>query len=1559
MKRALALFLAIIMIVGMIPMGAFADETARIYFETSVEDASALKIGDTFTVTAYLENNPGFSALQWELTWANDVVRFDGYTTYEEDGEEYLVSSVAKANYAPVYNQETSTIVVGVESNKTPNGKICEANFTILKDGDAEIGLKTDWPNFELKRADQSDVPVTIDQTALEGLTITHECDYKETVVDPTCTEGGYTEYKCACGDSYTANNTSALGHNYADGVCTRCGEAGTAIPEGAKFTDMLTDKGEIVTVTEKDGYYLVEVPYGTNSLMVTYPEDLPKVDEFGYVTTRMVGFDGVSQDGYGITRKDGKIIVGLALEKAPSNGAPTVVRLINLDNEYGKKITVCMADGSEETFALTYKLGNGQHFAVLPLPENCVGYAIAGLPIASDGYTFNVSILEGYEATENFAVKVNGKTVATEPGNVSIPSVTEDLKVTVEGVGKVQNNTTDVIFNVDLTGAPEGMTGDIMIQDRNYNFIEEAVASGQMSTAAITAGDHEYTKLRVYGVNESLITGWEVNGTVYAAGGKQYVGDLTIWNRGYYLQVEYNGTTPITVNVKPVVEEGHIHDYESVVTPPTCTEGGYTTYTCKAGDDTYVAERVPALGHTNVNGTCSVCGAALTVIPEGAPFLDIMTSDGKAVTVTEMGSDPWYYMGTLYKVEVPMGTTQVNITYNEGDVNVDEFGYATTYMTGFSNVTQDGYGQTTKDGKTTVGLQMEKTPANGSAGMIKLLNIPYNEDDLRGVGMGKLDFSNLHFFAFTYKLDEGQYYANLPSSFMYTVTGDGIASNGYSFNVALKDGYEATEDFAVKVNGVTVATQPGDVTLASVTEDLFVTVEGVAKIYNPETDISITVDLSEYTGEVSGNIWFEKKNSESFTADLVAGKKNTMIVEAADLYRMWATIYSIGSDVIGYDVNGEMHDPGYYSFGFGPRDNAQPGKYVIKPIVEKVEEKEPNPITEIEISHPSIQKDETTGALSMTVYPGASKNLDMNFTVANAQLEATQIVFWSSDNESVATVEQNGTITAKAPGTAVITAKAVDASGVAAAAEDEEVLVSIAITVPDVDNTEEQTYTVQMPGDSDVSVGETVSIPVTVGHTGEVSIFNSYDITVSYDESLLELTSTEIEGATVTEGEGTVNIKRYGADLSVDSAAFTLTFKTLDSGTAEVEVTEAYVSESATALDKDADEALILNDTTVIKITGYTVSLPEEFKGDATVESGKDYTFTAKDKNYDYTVTAKIGEAEIPVTDNDDGTFTIAAKDITGNVIITTTKAGKTFDVTLGDDMTSDAANAQYMTDYVATLTKDGNYNYTVEVTIGGVNYTGFTYDNDTGLITIPGEAITGAIVFDTNKTAKTQDKHSVTISGNSGDVTAEQEATNGQDYTFTINKEVGYTYTVTATMNGETVEVIDNGDGTYTIQSVTGDLVITVTKTYDMEVEVKQYVTLNGKSMFLVTAKATVDESYALAYAESTMYYSEVYGAWSWLVITDSTLTVEDAKAQITLVKADKVALAATNDVNESGKVDINDAQLVFDMYNNEYQDFTVATMQKFLKADVSGDKKIDVNDAVAIVTAILAGK
>ena len=40
-------------------------------------------------------------------------------------------------------------------------------------------------------------------------------------------------------------------------------------------------------------------------------------------------------------------------------------------------------------------------------------------------------------------------------------------------------------------------------------------------------------------------------------------------------------------------------HSYEGVVTAPTCTEGGYTTYTCTACGDSYVGDETEALGHS------------------------------------------------------------------------------------------------------------------------------------------------------------------------------------------------------------------------------------------------------------------------------------------------------------------------------------------------------------------------------------------------------------------------------------------------------------------------------------------------------------------------------------------------------------------------------------------------------------------------------------------------------------------------------------------------------------------------------------------------------------------------------------------------------------------------------------------------------------------------------------------------------------------------------------------------------------------------------------------------
>ena len=48
-----------------------------------------------------------------------------------------------------------------------------------------------------------------------------------------------------------------------------------------------------------------------------------------------------------------------------------------------------------------------------------------------------------------------------------------------------------------------------------------------------------------------------------------------------------------------------HTHSYRAVVTDPTCTERGYTTYTCSCGES-YVSNYVNALGHDWRDATCT-----------------------------------------------------------------------------------------------------------------------------------------------------------------------------------------------------------------------------------------------------------------------------------------------------------------------------------------------------------------------------------------------------------------------------------------------------------------------------------------------------------------------------------------------------------------------------------------------------------------------------------------------------------------------------------------------------------------------------------------------------------------------------------------------------------------------------------------------------------------------------------------------------------------------------------------------------------------------------------------
>lgn len=513
---------------------------------------------------------------------------------------------------------------------------------------------------------------------------------------------------------------------------------------------------------------------------------------------------------------------------------------------------------------------------------------------------------------------------------------------------------------------------------------------------------------------------------------------------------------------------------------------------------------------------------------------------------------------------------------------------------------------------------------------------------------------------------------------------------------------------------------------------------------------------------------------------------------------------------------------------------------------------------------------------------------------------------------------------------------------------------------------TEEKGYTVSMGADTSAPYGQTVEVPVTIGYSDDsVTGYNAYDMSFSYDSSALKLDMEETneEGNRVMLGDNSVRIVRYGKEAALGEA-LTLKFEVLaGKGSSNVTVTTAKVDTNGNAIEADAPDATILRSTATVTVSGYTVDLSEDFtRTDAegsTIEAGKDLTFKPKDPNYDYNVTVTVGGETVTPTIGEDGTYTVPG--VNGNVTVTSTKTPKSFSVTLGDDTTGDA-NATYKTDYAFKLTPASGYNYNVTVTIGGKSYTGFTVqtnEDGTTIYTIPGADVTGEIVINSNKTVKPVTNYSVTFTGTgAGDAKGAASVTENAAYTFTVDKKDGFEYTVTATMAGKAVTVTEGENGSYTIAKVTGDLVITVEKksVSTMNVEVSKFVEMNNKTVFLVTVTGTPEDGKAFAYDENVMYKTPAYGenVYSWLVIVDSTadLTAADAETKITQAAATAEEVAAGYDVNETGVVDINDAQLTYDIYSGKYTDFEKVSVRKFLRADTTSDKVVNSADAVAVI-------
>lgn len=484
-----------------------------------------------------------------------------------------------------------------------------------------------------------------------------------------------------------------------------------------------------------------------------------------------------------------------------------------------------------------------------------------------------------------------------------------------------------------------------------------------------------------------------------------------------------------------------------------------------------------------------------------------------------------------------------------------------------------------------------------------------------------------------------------------------------------------------------------------------------------------------------------------------------------------------------------------------------------------------------------------------------------------------------------------------------------------------------------------------------------------------------------------LEFTANKAASSTVTLTNAKFDIDANSINFDAPAAAIT------DADTAvkalwTVTLPDGFLSTAANAstlVEDGGDFTFKATDT------HYEYYLNITTNGATSIKKMDKATYTIKNVTDNVTVTVdnKIGK-----------TYTIKFVAVDSTTTVEEDKA------TVDDLVAYSTTTVQYPNDYKFTVKFPGT-GYVVGVGIEpDKNKRDYVrQENGDYVYTLLGSSLTGdennEITITLTKRENTS-QHKIEVVGSGSDAFSENNALtfySGENYTFTLNKnDTYYDYSVLVYYwkqniggnGGKNIrmEYKDNGDGTYTIIDMPyADVTISISKmakAIDPDaVEVSTYVELDNKTVFKVVV---VQGSHELLNRDQTTYsytwftydgqkmycnprYTKFAGNGSsssvYLVMVDKgeTLTKEDAMAKLSIVTSTEQenkdqTLKVGSDVNEDGiggvginRRDVNDVQLIYDLYNGLYDSFETVSMRKFLKADVNCDGVLDSQDAVKL--------
>lgn len=263
MKRVITIVMALVLLVGVMSVSAFADNGISV----TISDGTA-KVGEEFSVDISVSGNPGFASLTGDLTYDHSVLQ---------------VVSISGLISTGTWQIEGDNMMWYGNADYTDNGVIATVTFKVLETaaGNDTIGIDFDGGGWNgIFNYNEETVTPSVDNGTY---TFAHDHSYSAVVTEPTCTEEGYTTYTCGCGESYVDDKVAAKGHNYVkdetksvaatcntDGkdvlVCSGCGDVKEEVVKATGDHNFVVEVERVEATCEADGYVKYACGCGTVS---------------------------------------------------------------------------------------------------------------------------------------------------------------------------------------------------------------------------------------------------------------------------------------------------------------------------------------------------------------------------------------------------------------------------------------------------------------------------------------------------------------------------------------------------------------------------------------------------------------------------------------------------------------------------------------------------------------------------------------------------------------------------------------------------------------------------------------------------------------------------------------------------------------------------------------------------------------------------------------------------------------------------------------------------------------------------------------------------------------------------------------------------------------------------------------------------------------------------------------------------------------------------------------------------------------------------------------------